>query len=323
MAASVRPLRVWMMVGLCWAGLGVLPRVARGCSRGPLPPTRAFPASGAVEVSPQSSIFVSSTTPIPAGLALEANGQAVAIAGLDPLGPGPRGESWLRVRADLSPTTTYIVRGQDNGIPRELTRFTTSAGYDKQPGTPPELGRLRLWRIRYAASEVGGGSCVASELEGYIDLEYEPGAVPGTPAAELVNVLVLSAKSGGEAQSLVFTGSERIHLVEGEPTPDPMIVEVPTGGRPYPPSAQWKPILSPDREYCATLTLYGRNDLAAPAIRSNTVCAPVISLASGSSAAGSGCSVGRRGGGGLLFVVAATVVLVALRRWRSRASGPT
>ena len=43
-------------------------------------------------------------------------------------------------------------------------------------------------------------------------------------------------------------------------------------------AALWNPVLEPEREYCATLTLYGRNDLAMPAVVSNSLCAPVVNL---------------------------------------------
>ena len=66
---------------------------------------------------------------------------------------------------------------------------------------------------------------------------------------------------------------------------------------PSPVYAQWKPTLEPDREYCATLTVYGRNDLAIADVRSNTVCAAVLNVAAGTSTgstgnASGGCTIG-------------------------------
>jgi hypothetical protein len=113
-------------------------------------------------------------------------------------------------------------------------------------------------------------------------LACEVFSLPGTPAEEVISVLRLEPKTGGSSQTFVFAG---IAHFEGAPQMwDPAtaaFADVPDGGLPSPVYALWKPVLEPDRECCATLTLYGRNDLAMPGVTSNSVCAAVIN-ASGS-----------------------------------------
>src|SRR5204862_710166 len=133
--------------------------------------------------------------------------------------------------------------------------FTTASGYDKAPGTPPRLERLRLWRVHYDVSQVGAGGCVFAEYEGYIDLDYQPAVLPGTPAAEIVHVLSLAPRHGGQEQRFVFYGGK----FEGAQVEAPGggVMDIPEGGRPQPSLSLWKPELTPDEEYCATLTVYG------------------------------------------------------------------
>jgi hypothetical protein len=252
------------------------PIAAVACGARAAPPMTALPRSGATDVSPQSSIFVSVPSGLPAGHTIEADGQPVSLPAGQPLGSGPMG-SWLRLPGALIPSTSYVVRVQDGGMTKELTRFTTAAAYDKAPGTPAKLTGLRLWRAHYTGV-IGGGDCVFSEYEGYIDLAYEPGALPGTPPDEVINVLTLAPKTGGASQTFTFTGSQRLHLAQTYGATGNELVDVPPGGVPSPVFAAWKPELAPDRVYCATLTLYGRNDLAALPAVSEQVCAPVTNL---------------------------------------------
>lgn len=122
------------------------------------------------------------------------------------------------------------------------------------------LENLRLWRIHYPVDQIAAGGCVFGEYEGYIDLNYQDGSLPGTPAEEVISVLRLAPKTGGSSQTFVFAGTTHF---EGAPQLwDPAtaaFADVPDGGLPSPVCALWKPVLEPDREYCATLTLYGRN----------------------------------------------------------------
>jgi hypothetical protein len=273
---AMTSLRTQLVVLAAAGGLlaHVLP--ARACGGRAPTPAAAFPGPGATEVSPQSSIFVSTPSGFPAALTVEANGQAVPLPAGQPLGSGPVG-SWLRLPGPLSAGASYVVRVHEEGVANELTHFTTAAAYDKAPGTPAKLTGLRLWRVHYPG-KIAGGDCVFSEYEGYIDLAYEPGALPGTPPDEVINVLSLSPRTGGAQQTFVFTGSQRLHLAQTYNTTGNVLVDVPPGGLPSPVFAAWKPELAPDREYCATLTLYGRNDLAALPAISETVCAPVMNL---------------------------------------------
>jgi hypothetical protein len=305
---------------------------ARACAGRPPAPVTAFPANGATGVSPKSSIFVSVPSGLPAGLVVQANGQPISLPAGQPLGTGPSG-AWLRLPGGLAPSTSYVVSVQENGVPRELTRFTTAPAHDEAPGTPARLGGLRLWRVHYPG-KVSGGDCVFSEYEGYIDLAYEPGSLPGTPADEVINVLTLSPRSGGAPQTLVFTGSQRLHLAQTHDLGGNGLGDVPPGGLPSPIFAAWKPELAGDREYCATLTLYGRNDLAAQPTASETLCAPVMNLEGadaaklparvadggvdgGEPASSSACAIGRGAPSAPLALVLVGLLVSRLRR-RSR-----
>jgi hypothetical protein len=132
--------------------------------------------------------------------------------------------------------------------------------------------------VRYDVSQVGAGGCVFAEYEGYVDLDYQPGALPGTPPEQVVQVLSLAPRHGGTTQTFVFAGSGKF---EGAPVEAPGgngTTDVVEGGRPSPAFAAWKPELTPDQEYCATITIYGRNDLAVEALRSEQICAPVMNV---------------------------------------------
>ena len=260
--------RVLLTVGVLASVTPTLaPGVASACGGlGPAPLT-ALPATGASEVSPQTSVMVIGGIGAPSGLTLEANGQPVPVPALDTLSrgflSGGLGTVW-RFHETLAPSTTYVLRAQEATGTRELTRFTTAASYDKAPGTPPLLERLRLWRVRYDVQEIAAGGCVFDEYEGYIDLDYQPGAVPGTPMDQVVHVVSLRPKNGSSSETWASLGPAKFE-------------DVPAQGRPSP-TATWKPLLAPDREYCATVTLYGRNDRAMPEVRSETLCAPVMNV---------------------------------------------
>lgn len=242
----------------------------------------ALPAGGATDVSPMTSIMlVTGTSTLPAGLTLRAGEQTLDTPAISSIGSGVaanKGATFWRLAGALSPSTTYTISAWDNGATRELTRFTTAASYDKTPGQAPVLSGLRLWRVHYPPEQAGSGNCVFSEYEGYIDLDYQDGTVPGTPAEEIVNVITLQAKSGGATQTFVFSGIGHFGGAQVEIPLANQLADVPDGGLPSPAFAMWKPTLEPDREYCATLTLYGRNDQAMPTVRSNTVCTAVMNM---------------------------------------------
>ena len=274
-----------------------------------------------------SSIFlVSGYGAIPAGLTLEAAGQAVTMPDIALLGSGVSGGSatFWRISSYLQASTTYVLSTTNGGATSELTRFTTAASYDKNPGQAPVLDNLRLWRVRYPVSQIAAGGCVFAEYEGYIDLNYQDGSLPGTPAEEVITVLTLEPKTGGDRQTFVFAGLSHF---EGAPLYDSAtgaVIDVPDGGLPSPVYALWKPTLEPDREYCATLTLHGRNDQAMGNVMSNSVCTTVMNISAGGgggsdNSTSSGCTVGGRNSSGpWALALAAVAIVVGLRRRRTR-----
>jgi hypothetical protein len=264
-----------------------------------------------------SSIFlVTRGTTIPS-LVLEENG--VALPGtqrIDFIGSGflgYRSGSFWRLTPDLTPgrtaspllpSSTYVVKDvHSSPVETVLTQFTTAATYDKAPGQAPVLTALRLWRVHYPADQIGGGSCVFSEYVGYVDLDYQDGVVPGTPAEEVVGVIQLTSRTVGEFPPFVFAGSHFEGVMDGAG-------DVPHDGI-------WKPMLAPDAEYCATMTLYGRNDRAMPAVISNQICAEVHSVdtAGGAGALG-GCSFGGRHPLGCMAALLTAFGLALARRAR-------
>jgi hypothetical protein len=261
--------------------LASMPRPLSACSGGAGATLSALPKTGATAVSRYTSIIVAGgSTEIPVGLSLEANGQSVTLPALEFVGDGMAATGfgrYFRLRGALEPSTEYVLRGQDGGQLRELTRFTTAAGYDKAPGAPPNLERLRLWRVHYPPEQVRGGSCVFDEIEGYVAIDYTDGALPGTPADEIVHVLSLRAQNGTELQSFVFSGVGKFEGAPGVDRPDGG-ADLSSGSLANLPYAPWKPTLAPDRVYCATLSLYGRNDQAMVPVASNTICAPVMNV---------------------------------------------
>jgi len=290
-----RALVLGMLLALPVAPWGSL---AFACSPGRPAPTAAFPASGALSVSPQSSIFIVAGNTAPAGLTLRANGAPISPPptisslgfGLTPGGPG----TFYRLAGPLQPSTDYSLEVEGAaGEPVELTHFSTAATYDKTAGVPPTIGSLRLWRVHYPVSLVGAGGCVFSEYEGYFALDFTPGSVPGTPDAEVVSVLTLSSMQLGTTQSFVFQG---ITTLPGgfRPAVDGDGVVLPEGGELSASAALWKPNLEPGRTFCASITSYGRNDLAAPLLQSPSVCATVLGI----EAAGAGGAGGMAGTGG-------------------------
>ena len=254
---------------------------AQACSGRPSAAPTAFPASGASNVSPYTSIIIAAGASLPSGLTLEAGSQSVTLPSILTLGSGMLGNSvatFYRLPLYLATSTSYTLSALDNGASRELTHFTTAAGYDKAPGQSPVIDRLRLWRVRYPVEQIGAGGCVFDEYEGYIDVDYQDGSVPSTPANEVVTVLWLQTKTGSSTQKFVFAGLSHFDGAQVENALGTALVDVPEGGFPSPAFALWKPTLEPDREYCVTMVLYGRNDQAMPEVRSNSVCATVTNL---------------------------------------------
>jgi hypothetical protein len=278
--------------------------LAAACSPGlPSPPT-ALPRSGSSEVSPATSLVVLSSIQ-PSQLTLTAGGTNVLLDGVTLLGSGidgttGQGTQFWRVRVigplTLLPASSELVLsgiGQD-GKPTTLTTFTTAAAYDKNDaGKAATVKRLSLRRVRYPVSEINAGGCVFAEYQGYITIEADPAAIPGTPPESVVSTLMLGPKNGGAAQqSITFTGP--MPFVGGDfPTSGPM----------------WRPALDPTLEYCASITSFGFNDHAVLPVTSNVVCTTVEQVtAPGAAGAADGCSVAKgASGGGLPLLVLLTI----------------
>ena len=170
--------------------------------------------------------------------------------------------------------------------------------------------------MRFAASEVGAGGCVFSELEGYFAVDYTLAVVPGTPAEEIVSVLRFAPADHGATIQFVFAGLSQLPngFIQGPggriPLPD---------GNSLSPTAQWKPDFRPGVEYCASISSFGRNDLAAPALVSEPICATVAEIDT-RQGGGGGCTVGGSprspGPAALLIVFGAAFALGRARKRR-------
>jgi len=294
-----------MAVGAWVLLLGLYSRQVRACGGGLAASDSALPPTGATEVSPETSIIlVTGGLAIPADLHLLAEGVELPLPAIASIGQGMTASGgasfWRLLGAPLSPSTSYVLETGAGASAKVLTQFSTAASYDKGPATPATISGLRLWRARYPLDRVAAGGCVFAEVEGYSALEFTAPALPGTPAAEVVNVLSLAPKNGGGSQVLVFSGLTEIpgglvdHAIAGDG------VTLPGGGGLSAAAALWKPELAADLDYCATITSYGRNDLALGIVSSNVACAPVTSVGE-ASAAGSGsggCAIAPRASSG-------------------------
>ena len=296
---------------------------AHACGSSVLEAPFALPSTGAVEVAQRSSIFViTPSAELPQGLALTANGEAVPLPFIDSLGLGEFGVGvnayfWQLRTQLLLPSATYVLSAAEEGTATELTRFSTADTYDKPTGQAPVLTGLRLWRIRYPVHQVRSGSCVSSEYEGYIDLNYQDGSEPGTPAEELIGVVNLHPRLGGPSQFFAFAGGTHF---EGAPLWDSAtqsLVDVPEGGLPSPTYAVWKPALEPEREYCVSMTLYGRNQSGVP-LKGDAVCAKVVSVDASSAYSSFGCQISGKRTAGVTIVMALIGLTLVLRRGKRR-----
>ncbi len=289
-----RRMAVWTGLAIAFGTLATA-RPSLACSGGAVAATTALPGGGAVDVSPMSSIFVvtGSASP-PSGLSLTAGGQAVPLPTIELIGSGQFAGRWASFwrlsDAQLLTSTNYVLSASDAATSSQLTTFTTAASYDKKPGQAPVLADLRLWRVRYPIDQIGAGGCVFAEYEGYIDIDYQDGTLPGTPAEETIGRITLEPRTGGLVQTFVFAGIPHFYggaWTQGQSSnPD---------GTVRSPIVPWNPTLEPDREYCVTISLYGRNDRASLPIVSNQICSNVMNVdaQAGGGSSSSGCQVGR------------------------------
>jgi hypothetical protein len=269
----------------------------------------------------------------PFGLSLLVNGQSVAVSGWTALGSGvvegagPTSfwQVWIgatQALLDGSAEYTLSLPASDGGA-ATLTDFTTAAGYDKIPGTAPNLRSLRLWRVRYPVADIASGNCVFAEYQSFIAIDYDPAAIPNTETASVIQRFDLAPQTGGTQQTFWFTGSAVFTGL------------VPAGDYPLP-LGEWQPDLDPTRTYCVAITASGDGDLARPRLASNPLCATVTQLSAlgAPTASGPGGTAQRAGGAGcstggalnlnpdrLLSVVALILVasLSAIRKPRRRA----
>ncbi len=129
---------------------------ASACSAFRPAKTTAYPSSGALDVSPMTSIkLILGSQTSPAALSLTDSSGTISLAAAEMMGSGfhqsGHASFWLFPKA-LSPLTEYVVTDSSGGSPVELTRFTTAASYDKVQGPDVTLTSLRLWRVRYPLS---------------------------------------------------------------------------------------------------------------------------------------------------------------------------
>jgi hypothetical protein len=292
----------WMDPGRAIRATGVVVAVAfglsgaspaRACSPGQPPSPTAIPRTGTANVSTATSIVVLSPSE-PFGLSLLVNGQPRTVFGWTALGRGVDdvlgATSFWQLQIDASSSMldaaaeyTLSLPAGDAGV-GDLTDFTTAAGYDKNPGTPPNLRALHLWRVRYPVADIASGNCVFAEYQSFITVDYDPATVPSTAPSSMIHVFGLSPKTGGSQQTFVFTGSTAFTGL------------APSGDYPLP-LGQWQPDLDPTREYCLGISAFGDGDLARGRLSSNAVCATVTQLAATGATlspttggAGSGCS---------------------------------
>ncbi|MCC6751869.1 MAG: hypothetical protein IT371_29720 [Deltaproteobacteria bacterium] len=271
-------------------------RTSEACTPFPAVAPYALPRPSSTPISTATSIHIISEQR-PAWVEVTAAGSLVKTDGLELLGnvylKGNTGRAWRVLGLDaanpnglLLPSTEYVVSGIIGGTRVELTRFSTGAGYDKRPGTPPVLRSIKLWRVHYARRT---STCVSGDYQAFIELDYQPAAVPDSPPASVLYTLWLSPKTGGPMERIYFTGADL--YVGGGPLP-------PDNGPRHP---KWPSDLDPTREYCAIMSAAGIGDLSRQPLQSDTACAPVTlveSTASPSPSGGPAPDAGLGGGSG-------------------------
>lgn len=227
-----------------------------------------LPLSGAKEVSTATSVVIVAGE-YPSWVEVTAEGRPVRIDGLKEIGfRSWNGSRFWRIRGldFLEPNTEYVVTmaRYGDGRRKEVTRFTTAMGYDKNFGRPPVLESLALWRIKYPVEAINAGWCVAAEYHGAFSVEYTEAIVPHTPPEATRYTLRLFTRHGEDQMGISFVGD---FLIKGR---------MPEGRRPDP--VQWPPAPDPTQEYCAMLVVEGYGDLARPPLQSNTICAKVTEI---------------------------------------------
>jgi MYXO-CTERM domain-containing protein len=186
----------------------------------------------------------------------------------------------------LKPATTYTVTVTYQTYPPQTSTFTTASEDNLEPGTPPEIESLRLWRLRYPAQEIGPGNCTYREYVSFVEVRWKEGSVPNTPPGQILHLFSLVPK-GGKAWRFATLNT------------GPKLGAEPVGDYPAQ-STGWDIDLDPTREYCVSARALGDNDLVRDSGESNVVCATVEerSIAGASDAPGGNGGSGGGGGNG-------------------------
>ena len=268
---------------------------ARACSPPRAAAPTALPKIGATGVSTATSIVVISPAE-PFGLSLLVNGQSVPVSRWTALGSGVEEgggtTSFWRLDIGTAPdllagTAEYglSLPGGDGGA-TVLTDFTTAAGYDKAAGTAPNLRDVHLWRVRYPVADIASGNCVFAEYQTFITVDYDPGTIPNTEPASVVQMFALAPQTGGAQQTFVYVGADRFTGL------------APVGDYPLP-LGDWQPDLDPTRVYCLSVSAFGDGDLARLPVSGNQLCTNVtqLSAAGAAPAPGTGGAQGDTGCG--------------------------
>lgn len=228
----------------------------------------------------------------PTGLSLTVDGQSATLLPAVSLGSGTAEGVGRTTFWSVTVATAPVLAGNaehvlslpdSNGVSRELTRFTTAAGYDKVQGTAPVIRGVRLWRVRYPVKDIASGNCVFSEYHGFISVDYDPATLPNTPPDSVIQKFALSPETGGTTQTFFFTGTAPFKGLE------------PTGEYPLP-LGDWHPELDPTRRYCLSIEASGDGDLARGPLQSNPTCVAIKQVSatgaasSGAISQGGGCS---------------------------------
>lgn len=195
--------------------------------------------------------------------------------------------SWrLSPTVPLKPATTYTVTVTQPAYPPQISTFTTASEDNLEPGTPPQIESLRLWRLRYPVKDINSGNCLFSEYVSFVEVRWKEGFVPSTPPGQTLHLFSLAPREGGEVWTYGALGTGQLGAE-------------PVGDYPHP-MPEWRVELDPTREYCVSARAFGDNDLVRDSGESNVVCATVEerSIAGASDAPGGNGGSGGGGGNG-------------------------
>lgn len=184
------------LVALTFALLA--PRPARSCILLAYPIATIVPAPDTLQVSTTTSLKI--FAPHDATVALTEAGQPVSLQPPEIFGQTNWRISWrLSPTVPLKPATTYTVTVTQPAYPPQTSTFTTASEDNLEPGTPPQIESLRLWRLRYPAEDINSGNCLSSEYVSFLEVRWKKGFVPNTPPGQTLHLFSLAPKEGGKA----------------------------------------------------------------------------------------------------------------------------